>query len=112
EAPRQRLECEPLVLERHLRAPAVGREAPVVLRRRQVVELDGHVVRNPVRALRCYRRTRGAACMKKALNNEQLEPLIFTIRGRRVLLDMDLARLYGVTVGALNQAVKRNSDRF
>jgi hypothetical protein len=50
--------------------------------------------------------------MKKVLNNEQLEPLIFTIRGHRVLLDADLARLYGVTVGALNQAVKRNCERF
>ena len=50
--------------------------------------------------------------MKKILNNEQLEPLIFAIRRHRVLLDADLARLYGVTVGALNQSVKRNYERF
>jgi hypothetical protein len=50
--------------------------------------------------------------MKKVLNNEQLEPLIFTIRGRRVVLDSDLADLYGVTTKALNQAVKRNLPRF
>ncbi|MDE2291548.1 MAG: ORF6N domain-containing protein [Elusimicrobia bacterium] len=38
--------------------------------------------------------------------------LIRVIRGRRVMLDGDLARLYGVEVGALNRAVKRNRVRF
>ena len=37
---------------------------------------------------------------------------IYEIRGQRVMLDRDLAELYGVTTGALNQAVKRNSERF
>ena len=37
---------------------------------------------------------------------------ILTIRGVQVLLDRDLATLYGVTTGALNQAVKRNKSRF
>ena len=37
---------------------------------------------------------------------------ILTIRNQRVLLDADLARLYGVETRALNQAVKRNLDRF
>jgi hypothetical protein len=37
---------------------------------------------------------------------------ILTIRDQRVLLDADLARLYGVETRALNQAVKRNLDRF
>lgn len=37
---------------------------------------------------------------------------ILTIRDQRVLLDADLARLYGVETRALNQAVKRNPDRF
>jgi hypothetical protein len=41
-----------------------------------------------------------------------LEPLIVRVRGQRVILDADLARLYGVTTGALNQAVKRNAERF
>jgi len=41
-----------------------------------------------------------------------LEPLIFSIRGRRVMFDADLARLYGVSTKVLNQAVKRNADRF
>jgi hypothetical protein len=43
---------------------------------------------------------------------ENLAPLVRTIRGERVLLDADLARLYGVATRALNQAVKRNLDRF
>ena len=43
---------------------------------------------------------------------ERVENRIQTIRGRRVMLDADLAVLYGVTTGALNQAVKRNAERF
>jgi hypothetical protein len=37
---------------------------------------------------------------------------ILTIRGQRVLLDADLARLYGTTTKAFNQAIKRNAARF
>jgi hypothetical protein len=37
---------------------------------------------------------------------------IYEIRGQRVMLDRDLAELYRVTTGALNQAVKRNINRF
>jgi hypothetical protein len=38
--------------------------------------------------------------------------LILTLRGQRVLLDSDLAALYGVSTGNLNKAVQRNRDRF
>lgn len=41
-----------------------------------------------------------------------IESRIFLIRGQKVLLDSDLASLYDVSTGALNQAVKRNRDRF
>jgi len=41
-----------------------------------------------------------------------IERRIYLIRGQRVMLDRDLAALYGVTTAALNQAVKRNPDRF
>ena len=37
---------------------------------------------------------------------------IVSIREQRVILDADLAEVYGVTTKALNQAVKRNADRF
>jgi len=43
---------------------------------------------------------------------ERIERLIFLIRGQRVMLDRDLANLYGVSTKVLNQAVKRNKDRF
>jgi hypothetical protein len=42
----------------------------------------------------------------------KIERLIFLIRGQRVMLDRDLAILYGVPTKVLNQAVKRNKDRF
>jgi len=47
--------------------------------------------------------------MKKPVD---LQPPIMTIRAQRVILDADLAALYGVTTKALNQAVKRNASRF
>lgn len=43
---------------------------------------------------------------------EQIERLIFHIRGQKVMLDAALARIYGVTTTRLNQQVKRNLDRF
>src|SRR5262249_26850134 len=43
---------------------------------------------------------------------DQIEPLILDIRGHKVILDNDLAAPYEVTTKALNQAVKRNRDRF
>ena len=41
-----------------------------------------------------------------------IEKKIYFIRERKVMLDKDLAELYGVTTGNLNKAVKRNIDRF
>lgn len=43
---------------------------------------------------------------------ENLAQLVFLVRGEKVLLDADLAMLYGVETGALNRAVKRNNERF
>ena len=43
---------------------------------------------------------------------EQIESLILTIRGKQVMLDRDLARLYGVETRRLNEQVKRNIERF
>jgi hypothetical protein len=37
---------------------------------------------------------------------------IYAVRGQKVMLDRDLAELYGVQTGNLNQAVKRNRSRF
>lgn len=43
---------------------------------------------------------------------ETVSKKILVIRGVRVMLDADLAQLYGVTTGAFNQAIKRNIKRF
>src|SRR2546422_8067801 len=43
---------------------------------------------------------------------ERIEQCIFLIRGHKVMLDRDLAALYGVETKNLNRAVKRNLDRF
>jgi hypothetical protein len=43
---------------------------------------------------------------------EKIAPLVHVLRHEKVLLDSDLAELYGVPTGRLNEAVKRNLDRF
>jgi len=50
----------------------------------------------------------------KALTTQidRLDNLIYEVRGQKVMLDADLAAVYGVTTGNLNKAVKRNRDRF
>jgi hypothetical protein len=49
---------------------------------------------------------------ESALMPKPIEDQIFLVRGQKVLLDAGLAALYGVKVKALNQAVKRNGERF
>ena len=49
--------------------------------------------------------------MQKA-NIENIKNVIYEIRGQKVMLDRDLASIYGVETRALNQAVKRNAKRF
>ncbi|HEX9198205.1 MAG TPA: ORF6N domain-containing protein [Acidobacteriaceae bacterium] len=49
---------------------------------------------------------------ESALAAKPIESQIFLIRGQKVILDAELAALYGVEVRALNQAVKRNEARF
>ena len=48
----------------------------------------------------------------KELINPEYETLIFTIRGKKVMLDADLALLYDVATKVLKQQVKRNIERF
>ena len=50
--------------------------------------------------------------MSALIPRERIEQTILVIRGHNVMLDSDLAHLYGVTAGRLNEAVKRNEDRF
>ena len=46
------------------------------------------------------------------IKNENIKNLIYTIRGKQVMLDSDVAMLYNTETRIINQAVKRNSDRF
>ena len=49
---------------------------------------------------------------KDLIPQEIIENKIFLIRGKKIILDRDLAALYGVETRVLNQAVQRNIKRF
>jgi len=44
--------------------------------------------------------------------NREIQNMIYTFRGKQVMIDSDLAELYQVTTGRLNEQVKRNLNRF
>ena len=48
----------------------------------------------------------------KVLKTEEIESLIVTIREQKVVVDRDLAQIYGVETRRLNEQVKRNPERF
>ena len=50
--------------------------------------------------------------IQNELTNEDIKSLIYTIRGKQVMLDSDVAMLYHYETKKINQAVKRNIDRF
>ena len=50
--------------------------------------------------------------IKNELSNEEIKNLIYTIRGKQVMVDRDVAMLYHYETKKINQAVKRNIDRF
>ena len=50
--------------------------------------------------------------MNNIIPEERIEKMIFLIRGKKVMLDRDLAFLYGVKTKVLIQAIKRNIERF
>ena len=50
--------------------------------------------------------------MKELIPQERIEQRIFVIRGQKVMLDRDLAGLYGILTKNLNKAVTRNMGRF
>ena len=49
---------------------------------------------------------------KLSITNDTIENIIYDVRGVKVMLDYDLAAIYGVETRTLNQAVKRNIERF
>ena len=50
--------------------------------------------------------------VKEMSESKPIEPLILMLRDQRVILDSDLAKIYGVATKRLNEQVKRNGDRF
>ena len=46
------------------------------------------------------------------VDNRETQNMIYTFRGKQVMVDSDLAELYQVTTGRLNEQVKRNLNRF
>ena len=49
---------------------------------------------------------------KRAIDTDRIERVMLRVRSQNVMLDSDLAALYGVEVKVLNQAVRRNKARF
>ena len=48
----------------------------------------------------------------ESINNNDIKSKIFTIRSKQIMFDKDLAELYGVSTKRVNEAVRRNKDRF
>jgi hypothetical protein len=48
----------------------------------------------------------------ESIKPAKIEKMIYVIRGQKVMIDSDLAKLYVVDTGALNRQVKRNQERF
>ena len=69
---------------------------------------DRHGIRIHQLAPECTRNEKASA----AIPAERVERSILVLRGHKVLLDADLAKLYGVETKVLLQALKRNPDRF
>ena len=46
------------------------------------------------------------------LNNKTIESMIYIVRGEKVMLDFELAQIYGYETRTFNQQVKRNIDKF
>ena len=50
--------------------------------------------------------------MNEIITTNNIKTMIYEIRGKQVMLDSDLARLYGVETKRINEAVKNNPDKF
>ncbi len=57
-------------------------------------------------------KTKNVANDLMEIDSDTIKNLIYTVRGKQVMLDSDLAKLYQVTTGRLNESVKRNIKRF
>jgi hypothetical protein len=55
---------------------------------------------------------KGSRGRRAIVTLERIDRAILLLRGQKVMLDSDLAALYGVATKSLNQAVRRNAERF
>ena len=62
--------------------------------------------------LKSDQRSSGDSPQEASISQYDIEKLIITVRGEQVLIDQDIARIYGVTTKRLNQQAKRNIARF
>jgi hypothetical protein len=92
------------MLDRHFHS-CTQDTAPAHLHRTCTHAAIGRGRRRAIRDNRCMAGTSIVA-------RERIERRLLRLRGQNVILDEDLAELYGVSVKALNQAVKRNRERF
>ena len=67
---------------------------------------------SPEVVTRCNHLREGNPMMKSLVPAARIERAILVIRGQRVMVDADLAELYGVSTKRLNEQVKRNASRF
>src|SRR6266699_2996228 len=84
--------------------PSVLRHADDRYRARSVGPLRHHTMAKNTRAPPRVTTT--------SVSGEQVAQSILFLRGQRVILDRELAAIYGVETRALNQAIKRNMERF
>ena len=71
-----------------------------------------HVVLHPSRRTDCFRRPTAIPARTPSVPADRIVQSILVLRGHRVMLDSELANLYGVATKVLLQAVKRNGERF
>ena len=76
------------------------------------VARPGAELDRPAVTQRCGTPDRNPEMKRDEMRVDQIDRAILILRGHRVLLDSDLAALYGVEAKALNQAVRRNAERF
>jgi len=100
---------------------AVGSRSAILLFQPAAYTSDIPLPHAPADPIRCFPEPQLGLQTEPRMNKpqviqlvpvERIERLIHLARAEKVLLDADLARLYGVTTGNLNKAVQRNRQRF
>ena len=92
---------------------AFGEASPIPkMRRRRIVPCDRRSVAQCAGTCKIRNRTMKKQAQQQAIDIAAVQSRMLTIRNQQVLLDRDVAALYGVETKALNQAVKRNAEKF